>query len=56
MPYFPEENKDATCLLTCYTLYFFFNPLPDMPILHSSSSTANTDLMSKKWTNGETDI
>ena len=34
----------------------FFNPLPDMPILGSSSSTANKDMMSKIWTNGETSI
>ena len=31
-------------------------PLPDMPILGSSSSTANKDMMSKVWTNGDTVI
>ena len=31
------------------------NPSPDMPILDSSSSTANKDMMSKMWTNGDTD-
>ena len=31
-----------------------FNPLPDMPILDSSSPTANKDMISKIWTN--TDI
>ena len=33
-----------------------FNPLPDMPILGSSSSAANKDLMSKIWTNEDTII
>ena len=27
------------------------NPLPDMPILGSSNSAANKDMMSKIWTN-----
>ena len=31
-----------------------FNPLPNGPILDSSSSTANKDMMSKMWTNGDT--
>ena len=30
------------------------NPLPDMPILGSSNSEANKDMMSKTWTNGVT--
>ena len=34
----------------------FFNPLPCMPILDSSSSTANKDMMSKIWTNRDTII
>ena len=34
----------------------YINPLPDMPILDSSSSTASKDMMSKMWTNGDTDI
>ena len=29
-----------------------FNPLPDMPILGSSNSAANKDMMSNIWTNG----
>ena len=34
-----------------------FNPLPDMPtILGSSNSMANTDMMSKIWTNWDTVI
>ena len=32
------------------------NPLPDMPILDSSSSTTNKDMMSKIWTNGDSQI
>ena len=32
------------------------NPLPDMPLLGSSSSTANKDKMLKIWTNGDTII
>ena len=28
------------------------NPLPDMPILDSSNSAVNKDIMSKIWTNG----
>ena len=30
------------------------NPLPHMPILGSSNSAANKDVMSKIWTNGDT--
>ena len=32
------------------------NPLPDMPILGSSNSAANKDVVSQKnkWTNGDT--
>ena len=33
---------------------FFFNALPDMPILSSSNSAANKDMMSKIWTSGDT--
>ena len=33
-----------------------FNPLPDMPILGSSNSKANKDMMSKIWINGDTVI
>ena len=32
--------------------YQVFNPLPDMPILGSSNSAANKNMMSKIWTNG----
>ena len=30
-----------------------FHPLPHMPILGSSNSAANKNMMSKIWTNGE---
>ena len=33
-----------------------FNPLPDMPILGSSNSAENKDMMSKIWTNRDTII
>ena len=33
-----------------------FNPLPDMPMLGSSNSAANKDMMSKIWTNWDTII
>ena len=32
---------------------FLINPLPHMPILGSSSSVANKDMMSKIWKNGD---
>ena len=35
---------------------FVFNPLPDMPILGSLNSTANTHMMANIWTNGDTII
>ena len=35
---------------------FCFNPLPDMQISDSSNSAANKDMMSKIWTNGDTNI
>ena len=33
-----------------------FNPVPHMAILGSSNSVANTDMMSKIWTKGDTII
>ena len=33
-----------------------FNPLPDMPILGCSSSTASKDMRSKIWANEDTVI
>ena len=38
------------------SLKFCLNPLPDMPILGSSTSAANKDMMSKILTNGDTVI
>ena len=38
------------------TLNETVNVLPDMPILGSSNSAANKDMMSKIWTNGDTVI
>ena len=35
---------------------YSFNPLPHMPILGSSNSAANKDMISKIWTNGDTII
>ena len=35
-------------------LFEKFNPVPDMPILGSSDSTANKDMMSKILTNDDT--
>ena len=32
------------------------NPLPDMPMLGSSNSVANKDIMSKIWTNRDTSV
>ena len=32
------------------------NPLPEMPILDSSSLTGNKDMMAKMWINGDVDI
>ena len=31
-----------------------FNPLPHVPILGSSNSAANKDIMARIWTNGDT--
>ena len=36
--------------------YCLINPLPNMPILGSSSSAANNDMMAKIYTNGDTII
>ena len=34
----------------------YINPITHMPILDSSNSSANTDMMAKMWTNGDTVI
>ena len=41
-------------LLKVVTVWYRVNPLPDIPILGSSNSAANKDMMSKIWTNGDT--
>ena len=33
-----------------------FNPIPDMPVLGSSNSSANKDMVAKIWTNAGTII
>ena len=44
-------------LIDCRTNHFIkFNPLPDMPILGSTNSAANKNIVSKIWTNGDTII
>ena len=35
-------------------LFQELNPLPDMPILGTTNSAANKDMMSKIWTNWDT--
>ena len=44
----PEMQK------TCNKHKVLLNPLPHMPILGSSNSAANKDVMSQKMTNGDT--
>ena len=38
------------------SVLWHFNPLPNMPILCSSNSAANKDMMSNIWTNGDSII
>ena len=53
-----KKNRDALdSLLLKHGTVLLFNPLSDMPILDSSSSTANKDIhVCQMWTNGNTDI
>ena len=46
-----EFTKDI--ILEEVQVIFPFNPLPDIPILGSSNSEANKDMMRKIWTNGD---
>ena len=46
-------EKEGQMFVQVLFVKFVFNPLPDMPILGSSSSAANKDRMSKIWTNGD---
>ena len=53
-PSFWRSNKQdlmvvATEIIHFPMLFIFFNPLPVMPILGSSNSAANKDVMSKKY-------
>ena len=41
---------------TLFEYNLLMNPLPDMPILGSSNSAANKDMMLKTWTNADTVI
>ena len=43
-------------LFITFLSHVAFNPLSDMPILGSSSSAANKDMVSKIWTNGVSKI
>ena len=58
--FYRTENivgKGRKCWLQIFSpLLTMFNPLPDMPILGSSNSAANKDMMSKIWKNGDTII
>ena len=49
-----SHNVFKKTSLTLYHTIPSFNPLPRMPILGSSNSVANKDMMSKIWTNGNT--
>ena len=40
--------------LTLYHTILTFNPLPHIPVLGSSNSAANKDMMAKIWTHGDT--
>ena len=46
---FPRVSKGVI-------VWEWVNPLPDMPILGSSNSAANKNVVSKEWTNGDTVI
>ena len=45
--FYPLTTIDVFGLFTAWKFHFYylFNPLPDMPILGSSNSTANKDMM-----------
>ena len=47
----PTGNVAPPCPNHC-NQWCHISPLPDMPILGSSNSTANKDMMSKIWING----
>ena len=49
-----QENVGNTVYQHFLLFQQLFNPLLDMPILVSSNSSANKDVVSKEWTNGDT--
>ena len=51
-----ESIQQWLCVLELWyqTKVFFLNSLSNMPILGSSNSAANKDMMAKIWTNGDT--
>ena len=53
-----NTGKKENCSLPAISPFstVIFNPLPHMAILGFSNSAANKDMMSKIWTNGDTDI
>ena len=48
-----EWVKEGVCYRKSLLPYLIY-PVPDMPILGSSNSAANKDIMSKIWTNVDT--
>ena len=44
------------CFYRTFIPSVVMNPLPDLSFLDSSNSSANKDMMSKMWTNGDTII
>ena len=52
--YLMGTNMVVVTRVDCILRLFMFNPLPPMPILGSSNSTAKKAIMSKIWTNGDT--
>ena len=51
-----EQWMLCNCVGKCFFFLLMINPLPDKPILGSSGSAANKEMMSKTWTNGDTII
>ena len=54
--YKDNDTFHKLCLFLDIENTYSVNPLPDMPILGSSNSVANKDIMSKILTNGDTII
>ena len=47
-----QYTKMRKYWLPAFLLFFFINPLPDVPILGFSNSAAKKDMMSKIWQMG----